>query len=164
MDKQLLIQLIDSDLGHTIQSWEIPSDTTAQIGRSVDSDVVIRNPYVSRCHAYINPEGDGWTVNSVSQQGLLCDGEVIQSLKVDKTVEFRLSRRGPLLRLMIKSNEDGQPSEDDLEVMTTISPDAMGIPMLTVDREKRDEEVAEFEKLDYFSSLKEIASQLKKKS
>lgn len=161
MNRKLIVELLDGALGHSIQKWEINGEHSVQIGRSAESDVVIRNPYVSRCHACIVREGERWILNGISSQGMLQDGEVVQAVEIQDETVIRLSRRGPFLRVAIH-NDISDLRVDDLSGMATISNDDVAIPMLFLDREQRDQEVAEIEKEDYFSNLKEMAHQLRK--
>lgn len=160
MNNHLIIELLDSSLGHSIQTWELDSSHSVQIGRSPDSEVLIRNPYVSRCHACIIPREEGWVLNGISSQGLIHEDKVLQSIEIRDAVIVRLSRRGPLLRI-----SQGSPQEnlgkDELSAMATIGQDDFAVPLLILDKETRDQEVAEIEKEDYFSSLKEIAQKLR---
>ena len=160
MNTKLIIELLDDSLGHSVQTWEIDSAHSVQIGRSPDSDVSIRNPYVSRCHACIVPKETGWVLNGISSQGVIHEDQIIQSIDLYNDIVIRLSRRGPLLRISIGS-EQGESKTDDLIAMSTIAHEDFAVPLLFLDKDERDQEVAEIEKADYFSSLKGIAQQLR---
>lgn len=161
MNTKLIIELLDSSLGHSVQTWEIDSAHSVQIGRSPDSDVSIRNPYVSRSHVCIVPNETGWVLNGISSQGVIYEDQIVQSIDLNNEIVIRLSRKGPFLRISIGS-EQGDSKTDDLTAMATIAHDDFTVPLLFLDKDERDQEVAEIEKADYFSSLKEIAQQLRK--
>lgn len=163
MNESVSLELLDNDLRHVIQSWKIET-SVCQIGRSTESDIVIRNPFVSRSHAYLTKESGEWKLNSISKLGFLIDGRVETSVKIDSELEFRLSRKGPLLRIRIQ-NQAVTTAEtkkaDSMDAMQTICENDFDFPMLILDQQKRDEEVAEITSQNYFNRLQEIASNLK---
>jgi len=159
MNNIVIIELLDGDLRIPIQTWTVNAGTTCQLGRAADSDIVIRNPYVSRCHAYLLKSADGWQINSVSDRGVLIDGKPETSAPLVDGTEFRLARRGPLMRFRIESTQ----SPESIGVMETIGTDDARFPILMVDQQKRDQDVAGIEKQEYFSQLQQIAQQLRGK-
>lgn len=166
MNESVSLELLDNDLRHVIQSWKIET-SLCQIGRSTDSDIVIRNPFVSRSHAYLTKESGEWKLNSISKLGFLIEGRIETSVIIDSELEFRLSRKGPLLRIRIQDQAvraAEAEKADSMDVMQTICENDFDFPVLILDQQKRDEEVAEITGQDYFNRLQEIASKLKNKT
>lgn len=160
MNQSLLVELLDNDLRHTIQTWTFDSDSSFHIGRSSDSDVVIRNPYVSRTHVHVHRSDEEWVLTSISDLGVIIDGKTVRSVGFEEAVEFQLARKGPLMRVSVCSTVPG----DSFDAKATIGEEAFNIPMLILDEQKRDEEVSAIENQDFFGRLQDIATNLKNKN
>ena len=157
MSDHFIVELLDNDFKNSIHSWEVTPGIVCQLGRSPESDIVVQNPFVSRTHAYLVFENEQWLLNSVSQHGIAHNGKIEKTVVLTDGDEFRLSRKGPLLRFRVN------PGVQDAQVDTTktFSEEGLNFLFLPLDEEERDREVAEIEKQDYFSDLKSIASKLK---
>lgn len=160
MNQSLLVELLDTELRHTIQTWTFDSDSPFHIGRSADADVVIRNPYVSRTHVYVSSSDSGWNLVSISDLGVIIDGKTVRTAEFEDSVEFQLARKGPLMRVSVCSSVPG----DSFDAKATIGEEAFNIPMLILDERKRDEEVSAIENQDFFGRLQDIATNLKRKN
>ena len=160
MTDSLVVELLDYDLRHSIQSWSFDSISNCQIGRSTTADVVIRNPYVSRTHASVVKSSTGWILSSVSNQGIIVDGQSVRSAEFSDEIEFLLTRKGPLIRLKFTSSD----LYEDYDCNATIGEEDFNLPMLMLDEKQRDEDVAEIEHLEFFGKLQEIANNLKNNS
>jgi pSer/pThr/pTyr-binding forkhead associated (FHA) protein len=148
------LELLDSQQGLPVQSWDIAPGRVWQIGRSEEADVVIASPFVSRAHAYLQETPDGWELVGISDKGLFVGGERQETVPLADGVEFRLATKGPLLRFRQVAVD---PHE---ETSATISFDEQRIPMLILDRKQLDEEVTEISGSDYFAGLKQMAERI----
>src|SRR5215472_5721231 len=71
-----------------------------RIGRSSENDIVINDPTVSRRHAQISLEADGWTWQNLGQAPTFLGGQPVARFIVADLVEISLaSPQGPSLRL-----------------------------------------------------------------
>lgn len=94
----IALHLLDSAQGHTLQSWRIIDRSTVTIGRSDDNDIVIADPHVSRLHATLVHQHDGWTIISLGRHGTLIGDCVISEASLRDGTIFRLGSNGPSLR------------------------------------------------------------------
>lgn len=160
MDEVLVVELLDPDLKYAIQTWRLENGQGGMLGRGSDCDVLIRNPYVSRAHAYFEKRSQGWFLNAISELGLVVNGRIEKLVEIAPEAEFRLSRKGPLLRariVAVAAEPCTSGGGDSLEGMATIGEQDFGFPILRLDAELRDEEVAAIEQQDYFQKLQLIA-------
>jgi hypothetical protein len=71
-----------------------------RIGRSSENDIVISDPTVSRRHAQISLEPDGWTWQNLGQAPTFLGGQPVARFVIADLVEISLaSPQGPSLRL-----------------------------------------------------------------
>ncbi|HWF78941.1 MAG TPA: PrsW family glutamic-type intramembrane protease [Streptosporangiaceae bacterium] len=71
-----------------------------RIGRSSENDIVINDPTVSRRHAQISLEADGWTWQNLGQAPTFLGGQPVSRFVVADLVDISLaSPQGPSLRL-----------------------------------------------------------------
>ena len=71
-----------------------------RIGRSSENDIVINDPTVSRRHAQISLEADGWTWQNLGQAPTFLGGQPVARFVVADLVDISLaSPQGPPLRL-----------------------------------------------------------------
>jgi RsiW-degrading membrane proteinase PrsW (M82 family) len=71
-----------------------------RIGRSSENDIVINDPTVSRRHAQISLEADGWTWQNLGQAPTFLSGQPVARFVVADLVDISLaSPQGPSLRL-----------------------------------------------------------------
>ena len=90
----VVLELLDSASGIPLQTWSFPDKQRIVIGRSDESDVVIANPYVSRAHAYLESDDDGWQAVAISTQQLVVDGHRKQTIRLREGDIFRLGVQG----------------------------------------------------------------------
>lgn len=152
-----ILELLDGPQGYALQTWSIHSGSISQIGRSPDAEIVIRNPFVSRAHAYVQFEAGRWRIGCLSDGGLLIDGERLLSADLRDGIEFRLSRKGPVLRF-----QSAADNEESVGGMETMQLDALETPLLVVDTRVRDSEVAQIEQQDFFKDLQQLAEELRR--
>jgi RsiW-degrading membrane proteinase PrsW (M82 family) len=73
---------------------------TVRIGRSMDNDVVVSDPTVSRQHARLAWGPDGWVFEGLGRAGTFLRGSAVTRLLVAEPVELSLaSPHGPVIRL-----------------------------------------------------------------
>jgi len=71
------------------------------IGRGDDCPIQIKSAMVSRHHAEVFPEGDGWWVRDLrSSNGTLVNGRAIDRLPLTGTVTLELGCEGPRVRVI----------------------------------------------------------------
>jgi len=76
--------------------------TSFRIGRTDECDVCIKSDFVSRTHAEVVPDQDGWSIRDLnSSNGIYLQGEKVQraALKGEQTV--RLGKEGPEIRFTV---------------------------------------------------------------
>jgi hypothetical protein len=149
------LELIDSETGHVLQTWEFGDGDVFQLGRSRDSDVVLQSPFVSRTHAWVRRRDDGWELSAVSRSGVFVDGERVESLTLEDGLVLRLAERGPMLRFRVGSMVGlGSAGE-------TMCFDAARTPLLVLDEEQLDREVGQIAEGDYFQELQRKLAQFR---
>jgi RsiW-degrading membrane proteinase PrsW (M82 family) len=73
-----------------------------RIGRSSENDIVISDPTVSRRHAQISWEADGWTWQNLGQAPTFLGGQPVARFVVANVVDVSLaSPHGPTIRLQL---------------------------------------------------------------
>ncbi len=86
------------------------NDSTTSIGRSIDNDIQIDDPSVSRFHAKINSKGDDLFIEDMkSQNGTLIDGKAIppfETVQLRKGISIAL---GNILFILGKQSGAGEP-------------------------------------------------------
>jgi len=149
------LELIDSETGHVLQTWEFGDGDVFQLGRSRESDVVLQSPLVSRTHAYVRRRDDGWELSAVSRSGVFVNGERIEHLALQDGLMWRLAERGPTLRFRTGSAAGlGSAGE-------TICFDAARTPLLVLDEEELHREVDQIAEGDYFQDLQRKLAQFR---
>ena len=59
------------------------SESTFTIGRDASSGIVIREPAVSRLHAEVKPEGEGFVLNATGATGTKLDKVLKREIEID---------------------------------------------------------------------------------
>jgi hypothetical protein len=150
------LELIDSQQGLPVQTWDVAPGRLWQIGRSEEADIVISSPFVSRAHAYLQETATGWELVGISDKGLFVNGEKQVNVPLADGVEFRLAAKGPMLRFRQVAVD---PHE---ETSATISFDEQRFPMLVLDRNQLDDEVTAISDSDYFAGLQKMAERIQR--
>ena len=112
----------------------LPSARPAVIGRSPESDVVVRGNKVSRQHVRLDPGPDGWVARDLSANGMWHEGERVPSLRIGSApARIRLgAAEGPELTLTVLGPAlDPKPAvDDDLNALETqLAPNTAGSPI-----------------------------------
>jgi hypothetical protein len=149
------LELLDTESGHVLQTWDLGGADVFQLGRSKDCDVEFGSPFVSRTHAWIQIGADGWELSPVSRSGVFVDGQRIERLILADGVVFRLADRGPLLRFRAAAPAGSGTAKE------TICFDQMRTPLLIVDEQQRDREVGEIAEGAYFQELQKKLARLR---
>ena len=151
-----VLELLDSASGVLLQTWSFPEKQRILIGRADECDLVVANPYVSRSHAYLERDEEGWQVVAISSQQLLADGQRKQTIRLRQGDIFRLGTQGCDLRFRevhAEAEEDGGSG--------TLMFDPDSCPILHLDRDQLQREVAEIETGSYFQNLSETVKKMK---
>lgn len=106
------------------RTLELGSDTV-RIGRSVENDLVFDNPYLSRFHAEIFPDGSRILVRDLgSTSGTFVNGELIKQRRLKNGDSIRLGRaRGVEFVFHSDQPRDTAGGTDELRPMRVITPD-----------------------------------------
>lgn len=150
---QGVIQLLDSAHGRPLQHWPLTTDRRVTVGRSLDNDVVLADPFVSRAHAYIefDTARQMWLVVSISQQQLVCDGKLLREVPLGEGVVFRLGPQGCFLRF----NRAPEPFDN----RQTMNVEFLVKPKLTLDTQQVNQDVAEIVTGEFFQHLQQSVQQ-----
>jgi hypothetical protein len=148
------IHLLDSAIGRPIRSWQFTGKQLISIGRADECDVQISDPFVSRNHAELRAQADGWTLVSLGRHGVIVQGETVTEFPITGEAIFRLGSGGPTLRFNpVASSNDNR---------TTMMFDGTAVEdIFELDHIKVDREVSEIADADYFQQLQERAKQLR---
>jgi RsiW-degrading membrane proteinase PrsW (M82 family) len=109
------------------QTYDFAPGETVRIGRSPENTVVVPDPLVSREHAQIRWQADGWVLDDLGKGRTFVGGQPVRSLSVHQPLDVRLvTPHGPELRIESGpaagtithlGGEDvtGQAADDDLD-------------------------------------------------
>jgi RsiW-degrading membrane proteinase PrsW (M82 family) len=82
------------------RTYQFAPGTTVTIGRSAESAVVVDDPTVSREHAQLIHDRDGWLMAAVGRGRTFSGGDVIGQVRIARPTDFRLaSPDGPLVHI-----------------------------------------------------------------
>lgn len=99
----------------TIATWrddkgnfcEKEFDTRFQVGRDFQADIRLWDDRVSRQHLEVYPVGDDWFIRDLSSlNGSYVNGDAIEIMKIDKSLEVSLDKAGPRLQLAVRVMND----------------------------------------------------------
>ncbi len=150
---EVTLNLLDGNQQGTLQTWKFKAKTIIRVGRSDDSDVIVRQPMVSRMHSKLEWNGRHWRISNQSQFGTHVGGVPITDSPLGEGDRFQLGPFGPVLSL-----DAGQPvtSDDPLGTINLGS-----VADTSIDQEKTAEQVAQITNTDYFKNLQQMARKLK---
>jgi len=149
------VRLIDSSLGHIIQTWRFESPLCITIGRAHDRDISISDSYVSRLHAELRRRGNEWWLVSQGRHGVLVEGRSVDEMRVHDGLTFRLGANGPLLQFQNSIAHDPNMSA------TAEGFDLQAMAELQVDKNRLSREVSEIIDGDYFQQLQQRAREFR---
>ena len=89
------VNVIFEGEGHSFQPGQ-----TVRIGRSLDNEIVISNPAVSRQHAQLTWAGDRWMFENVGRAATYLNGDSVVRVPITGPVDLALAApAGPALHL-----------------------------------------------------------------
>jgi RsiW-degrading membrane proteinase PrsW (M82 family) len=121
-----------SDLRITFagQTLTFEPGQTIRIGRSPDNAVVVADPIVSRDHARIRWQPDGWILDDLGKGRTFVGGLPVASVSVQQPLDVRLATPlGPGLRIELagaaeQADQDDQDDRDDRDDRDSSQPEA----------------------------------------
>jgi RsiW-degrading membrane proteinase PrsW (M82 family) len=100
------------------QTYGFEPGQTVRIGRSPDSAVVVSDPLVSREHAQVRWQADGWVLDDLGKGRTFVGGLPVSSVAVQQPLDVHLANPlGPELRIEIRNvggPSDGSVSWEDV--------------------------------------------------
>lgn len=102
----IIISLLNPLQKTHLQQWTFNKGDVVRIGRSADNDVVLYSAVVSRHHAEISWNGQGWSLKSLGTNGTYVDGRRIDEAMLQDGAVIRLARSGP--KIQVHLAEAGQ--------------------------------------------------------
>ena len=152
----IVLELLDSASGVPLQKWSFPETQRIVIGRSDECDLVMANPYISRSHAYLERDAEGWQVVAISSQQLMIDGQKKQASRLREGDVFRLGAQGCDLKF-----REAQAQSKQVNWNQTMMFNPESCPILQLDKDQLQREVAEIENDQYFQNLSETLQKLR---
>ena len=152
----VVLELLDTASGILLKSWSFPAGQRIVIGRADECDLVIANPYVSRAHAYLQWDADGWQAIAISTQQLVVNGQRKQSVWLREGDVFRLGTHGCDLKFRVIQEET-----KEFRWTETLTADPDACPLVYLDRDQIQREVAQIESDTYFKNLSQTVHKLK---
>lgn len=150
-----VVQSHSSSISGPQQTWVLKPQPVVRIGRSSGCEIVIQHPMVSRLHAELFWRDDHWELVSRGRYGTYLDGDPVESIAVGpKANLFQFGEGGPYLQFVFELS-------DKLETAGTMMPMMFALP--AIDALARDEQVENIASSDFFRSLKEKASGLRRR-
>jgi hypothetical protein len=142
---RLVLYLLETEAGPPRHYWSFSGESLINVGRSIDNEVVIPSPCVSRGHAYLIHEAGGWSAAAISPLGICHQGRRVDRLTLQPGTVFRLGPNGPFLRFE-------SPAFGDSEV-ETVQPGPGSDPGLTLDHAQLRRDVHEVAATAFFEDL-----------
>lgn len=119
---------IISESGQAVRKLELPPGTSLKIGRARECDIRVTAPTVSRLHAEVIDDGDGWTFRDTdSTHGSIVKGQKVREVAITPGLEVRIgpallrfdnlaSRIGRELDLLLEE-DDARAGTVDIEII-----------------------------------------------
>jgi len=99
----IALTLLHPSQATPVQSWTFDSELAISIGRSSQNDVVLYSAVVSRRHAQIRNQADGWELVNFGANGTYVDGKPVTQLPVVDGMVLRFGESGPQIRIRLGS-------------------------------------------------------------
>jgi pSer/pThr/pTyr-binding forkhead associated (FHA) protein len=144
----VVIHLLDSAQGHSLQTWRFSEQSQITIGRGEERDVSLGDPHVSRAHARLVYEADAWTLFSTGRHGTLVEDRLVSEYTLRHDTVFRLGAVGPTLRFSTHAPETRRS-----ETMDNVDYDMLA--MLEIDEQRKQQEVDQIAGDALFQELQE---------
>jgi len=82
------------------RTYEFAPGSTVTIGRAAENAIVVDDPTVSREHAQLTYEPNGWLISDVGRGRTFWDGQLVGQLRITRPMDFHLaSPEGPLVHI-----------------------------------------------------------------
>jgi predicted component of type VI protein secretion system len=144
----VVVHLLDSALGHSLQTWRFIGRDLITIGRGGENDVALADPHVSRAHARLVHDNGCWKLISTGRHGTLVDDRVVTEYTLHDHTMFRLGGGGPMLRF--------DTIETEFRRSETIDHfDSDMFSLLEIDESRKQNEVDQITSNDLFQKLQE---------
>jgi pSer/pThr/pTyr-binding forkhead associated (FHA) protein len=153
-DHCVVIHLLDSAQGHSLQTWRFIDRDRITIGRGNENDVALADPHVSRAHVQLIQKDGSWTLISTGRHGTLIDDRVVSEFTLRNHNLFRLGGGGPMLRFDT-SEQECQRSE----TIDGIHADLLA--MLEIDEMRKQQEVDQITGNALFQELQQQSKRLR---
>ena len=143
---EITLTLLHPTSGASIQCWTFSGGNVLKIGRAQDNDVVLRSEVVSRYHAELRHDGDGWVLFGLGSNGTFVNHDRITQHRLADGEVFVLAPTGPII---------GFRYGESAANMLTQTMHAGFAPLfaLAVDEDKKTTQVAQIAESDYFQRL-----------
>ncbi|MBX3420204.1 MAG: FHA domain-containing protein [Pirellulaceae bacterium] len=141
------LQLLDSALGHPLQSWDCSALERVTIGRSKDNVVSVEDPHVSRLHVELVLEEGQWFLESRGRNGTWIQGTRVERVELGHRTIFQLGSSGPMLQILI------QDAPTDMPTATLDNLQPMDFDFLNFNREQLADEVTKITETEAFQRL-----------
>ena len=153
-ENQFTLQMLDSALGHSLQSWEFSGRTPIRIGRGSDNDIVVSDQQVSRFHVELLFSQSGWSLRSHGRNGTWIDGSRVDSSHLSDRLIFQLGSSGPMFQFLAAAAAANTSATLD-------NMDPHEFDFLRIDERQKNDEVQEIVESDSFRRLCEEAERLR---
>jgi hypothetical protein len=130
----VVVHLLDSAQGHSLQTWRFVDSDMITIGRGDGNDIALADPHVSRVHARLVHENGSWTLISIGRHGTLVDDRMVSEYTLRDHTIFRLGGGGPMLRF-----DSYEPEYRRSETIDRIDTDVLS--MLEIDEQRKQQDV-----------------------
>jgi pSer/pThr/pTyr-binding forkhead associated (FHA) protein len=144
----VVVHLLDSAQGHSLQTWRFSNQGQISIGRGEENDVSLSDPHVSRAHATLVYDAGTWTLFSTGRHGTLVNDRLVTEFAMRHDTIFRLGASGPTLRFATHAPETRRS-----ETMDNVDYDM--IAMLEIDERRKQLEVDQIAGDAVFQKLQE---------
>ena len=141
------LQLLDSALGHPLQSWDCSSLERVTIGRADDNVIAIVDPHVSRLHVELLLTDGQWLLHSRGRNGTWIQGARVEQAELSHRTIFQLGSSGPMLQILI------QEAPADMPTATLDNFQPVEFEFLNFNREQLADEVTKIAETDAFRRL-----------
>lgn len=150
----MTLHLLDFAQAHPVQTWHFKDRARVAIGRAPESDIRLASGQISRLHAELVYGGGDWRLHSHGRNGTHIDGVPIsEALLRDRTI-FQLGSSGPSFQFMtVNHSSSSQATIDDI--------DPHALDFLTIDEQRKSEEVDRIAESEAFRQLQQQAYRLK---
>jgi pSer/pThr/pTyr-binding forkhead associated (FHA) protein len=150
----LVVHLLDSAQGNSLQTWRFSNQEIVTIGRDTNNDIIISDQQVSRAHAKLTYQNGVWTLVSTGRHGTLVNDRLVSDIVLQPHTVFRLGASGPMLRF-----DDNVPQTRRTETLDNLDFDLLA--SLAIDEQRKQAEVDQIAENALFRDLQERSKRLR---